>query len=277
MGFLEKLKQIFNIDIKNFKGSLFQINIYNNSNNSTVTNIPNKPNKGGHFIDEDKGVFYLDTASINASQRKFLKDSSKEYVEKGNRLLEYKTSNLFEELYNFKRHKSGSAVIDFFSKIIPEKDLETLEASLFLRSKFQNGENISSLKKDIINRFGERGSNISNLCTAGYFEMFLIPLYNASPESFPKMYEDIVNNSMMALFVNRKTKASDIPIEIEKNIKLSKKYGIKQFHIHGIGEANIKKIKKCIEAQKAFFNFFEKNIYENKTGDIIIVELILAK
>jgi len=43
-----------------------------------------------------------------------------------------------------------------------------------------------------------------------------------------------------------------------------------------MGESNVEKIKKCIEERKKFFDFFEKKIYEDKEGQIIVVELLFS-
>ena len=65
----------------------------------------------------------------------------------------------------------------------------------------------------------------------------------------------------------------DITSQIKNKIEISKKYGIKFIHIHGIGRNNITKIKECIRQQKQFFELFDKNIFERES--ILILELLL--
>ena len=78
----------------------------------------------------------------------------------------------------------------------------------------------------------------------------------------------------MALFVHSSMTPQEIPKEISTKLALCKQYGIKFIHIHGIGKSNIEKIKWGIKEQKDYFDFFEKNIYENKDAYIIVVELL---
>ena len=145
-----------------------------------------------------------------------------------------------------------------------------------MRKKFEKGVSISDLKRDIIMRFGDRGRNISNLCSAGYFEEFLIPLYNSDKENFERIYEDLIANSMLAVFVNSGMDADDIPKELERKILISKKYGFKFIHVHGIGKKNISTIKEFINSKRKDLFNIEKIRYANPKEHILILELIFA-
>ena len=207
---------------------------------------------------------------------KILHDYIHEFPEEKNKLLETETSKLLNNLYKYNKEKKNDQIINFFKPIIPISDLEALDASLYLREIFKNRGNVEKLKKDIIMRFGTRGKNISNLCTAGYFEEFLMPLYNYSKEDFENVYEIIISKSAMAIFVSKDMSQFEIQNEIRKKLDISKQYGIKFIHIHGIGFKNITKIKKCIEENKKLLEFFDKNIYTNRDKNIIIVELLIV-
>ena len=74
--------------------------------------------------------------------------------------------------------------------------------SLFLRSELKRNRNVSGYKNDIREQFGERGANIANLCTAGYFENEFMPLYALSHEEFKEYYELAVKEKARALFVH---------------------------------------------------------------------------
>ena len=145
-----------------------------------------------------------------------------------------------------------------------------------VREKFDNDEPIADLKRGITMRFGDRGRNICNLCTAKYFEEFLIPLFNADKEPFDNIYEDLIKNSMLAVFVNQSMEVDDIPGEIKKKIAISKKYGFNFIHIHGIGQTNIDTIKKFIDSEKINLFNIVKIIYSNPKEHILVVELLFS-
>ena len=151
--------------------------------------------------------------------------------------------------------------------------MEALEASLFLRKKFLENQEVRHLKQDIRIRFGDRGNHIANLCTAGYFENFFMPLYNSSKEDFEKIYEVVVSKSAMAIFVHNQMNDTEIVKKITERLEISKKYGLKFLYIHGIGERNIATIRRCLEENKELFKFYDKDIFEK--NHMIIVELIL--
>jgi len=211
---------------------------------------------------------------LSEEKKKDLANIFKDRVESGGEILEENTHILLEDLYNYQKLKGDDKkVLDFFSQIISKEDLEALEASLYLRRKFIEKHDIRKLKEDIRKRFGDRGNNIANICSAGYFEKFLMPLFNSSEEDFKKVYDVIISKSAMAIFVHSLMEENEITDELKRKISLSKQYGLDFIHVHGIGEKNIKTIKNWITENKEPLNFVNKNIFE-KEG-IIIVELLL--
>lgn len=261
MGWLDELKALVNIEIN----APF-INITKNSDNS---------NPGEEYIyDEEKGKIDVLYDNLSPDKKDKIKLILKKNVEEGNKLLELKSSGLLKELTEFQRNKgTDQKVLDFFEDIIPEEDMEALESSLYLRRKFLQRKDVKNLKDDLRSRFGDRGANIANLCTAGYFENFLMPLFNSSKVDFKNIYDVVVSKSAIAIFVHNQMNDTVIAREIKFKLQISKKYGIKFLHIHGIGEQNITTIKKCIRENKEIFDFYDKEIFED--NGIIIVELIL--
>ncbi|MEK7513870.1 MAG: hypothetical protein AAB580_03185, partial [Patescibacteria group bacterium] len=102
-------------------------------------------------------------------------------------------------------------------------------------------------------------------------EMSKLPKF--TPESFLKVYEEIVLNYPFALFVHHEMSGKDIEESISKKIDLMRKYGISEFNIHGIGGENVEKIKKVIENLK-IKGRLKKSVKEE--GNIIVVKLILS-
>lgn len=264
MSFLEKLKNLFKVDI-NINSPLVLIN----SNNKSHTNNDNR----ALYYDPQSKRNYLDFSKIKKDDAA-IKEAVYDYLSSGQELLELETAELLYQLYDYQK-TSDRKIIDFFRNIISPADLEALDASLFLRTAFlrrESHERRAKLKYDIQLSFGERGKNISNLCTAGYFENFLIPLYNSSQDKFNELYELIVKNSVLAVFVHQSMSKEEINSEVERKIAMSIKYGLKFVHIHGIGQSNVNRIKEYLENSPNSLSY-EKKFFEK--DNILIVELLI--
>lgn len=270
LTFLDKLKEFVKVEL-NWNAPLIDNRKVIIVNDSYKQNSENKKSTSLIRSDENDNLF-LDISKLNNEQKEKLKLIVPEYLQEGSKLLQLETANLLENLYSYNRNNTDKQILEFFKCIVPPNDLEALEASLYLRHVFHKHENVSDLKRNIRETFGLRGNNIANLCTAGYFEEFLIPLYNSSKERFTELYELIVSKSIIAVFVHQGININEIPNEINEKIQISKKYGIGFIHIHGIGERNIMTIKECISKNESF-NYFEKKVFEK--DNILIIELLL--
>ncbi len=261
---LDKLKNFIEVklNIKNVKITLVNIRIVRDENKAVVVH------------DKNKQLYDINVAKLDKKEYAEIEKFSRQYVGADKMLLEDKSCTLLNELYKFKEYHNSTLV--FFKHIIPKSDYIALESSLFVREKFDNDEPIADLKRGITMRFGDRGRNICNLCTAKYFEEFLIPLFNADKEPFDNIYEDLIKNSMLAVFVNQSMEVDDIPGEIKKKIAISKKYGFNFIHIHGIGQTNIDTIKKFIDSEKINLFNIVKIIYSNPKEHILVVELLFS-
>ncbi len=266
----ERLKAHLKID--KVELNLIKVNITSsNCNNKTaITN----DNKISYLIDKGDGIFNLLWDKIPPEEKKEIKQIVQSSIlEGGSKLLMNETSELLDNLYQYNQNNiDDKQILNFFKTNIPINDLEALESALFLRSKFRKKEDIKKLKADIRGRFGDRGNNICNLCTAGYFEEFLIPLFNSSKDRFDELYELIITNFLLAIFVHQGMEQDEVKIEIDRKINASKKYGIKFVHIHGIGERNITKIRECVTDNEST-EYLVKEIY--KKDNILIIELLL--
>ena len=60
--------------------------------------------------------------------------------------------------------------LEFFSGILSPKDLNLLRTCLYLKTRHDRGLPILEMKMSIARRFGERGTNMANLCARNYFE-----------------------------------------------------------------------------------------------------------
>lgn len=145
---------------------------------------------------------------------------------------------------------------------IPDSDLSILRAAFYLRAQHSAGKHVDLLKQDIIDTYGKRGANIANLCSAGYFESHITPMYeelsnrpNFTRQTFIDTYNKVVDDAPFALFVSRQHDKDKLAEEIASKISLNKKYGIHQLNIHAIGKDNIKKIQDAITNEAAAEQF----------------------
>jgi len=168
-------------------------------------------------------------------------------------------------------------ILEYFRDKIPNGDLSILKASLYLRSLLKGGKDTGVVKQGIVQNYGRRGANISNLVTGGYFESWFKPLYeemiktsNFSIEKFQSAYNEVVVNLPFTLFVNSSMSGDVVKEKIKEKLETAEKYGIVSLNIHGIGERNVKIIRSALEKIPET-NHFEREIEEK--GEIIVIRL----
>lgn len=147
----------------------------------------------------------------------------------------------------------------FIQKNLPLRDRSIWYSALILREQFSKGnkDEVNRLKTEMSISNPERGGNIANLCSAGYLESHIIPLHKylvvekCNESLFFKIYETIVAEFPFTVFVSSERTPKDIKSEVETKIELVRKYGWERVSVHGIGEANVKKIMEiAMELQK---------------------------
>ncbi len=169
-------------------------------------------------------------------------------VEDKNSLVEENAQKQYKELAEVEERKDNQEVIKFYEKKIPSEDVLILRAALYINEKHKKGENIDGMKHSISIKYGKRGRNIVNLCSAGYFHQMIRDLYIHLEEvgmekEFSFYYENIVTELDFAVFVHRNMNISEINSEIKHRIKNS----IDFLDIHALGEENVRKVKESID------------------------------
>lgn len=247
MNFLEKLKNIINFEfpkkVKNVRFLSFE-------------------NKSKKFEYHDNKVLNINIRTLDEKTLPKIKELLKSFKEEGGILLEDKTKQIYEDVSSVNKNKENEHFLDFFKGILPVQDIEILRASLIIRSLYIKKQNIGYLKEGLIMRYGERGNNISNLCTAGYFEEIIKPLYehmyvenDFSLDQFLNRYEIIVTQYPFAVFVGKSMSYEELTKEVFNKMIVGKKYGSTFVNVHGIGKRNVELINKLIEKNKKKFNF----------------------
>ncbi|MFA5157864.1 MAG: hypothetical protein WC451_01560 [Patescibacteria group bacterium] len=175
------------------------------------------------------------------------------------------------------------SIVGFFRNRLPQVDLNLLETALYLRKVYKSGdrERCKLLKTQIISRYGTRGANLSNLCTAGYLENSIIPLFKEldkekwlEPEKFRSIFYDLIDSYPTAVFVYQGMTDDDINNKIFKKIRENVEFGLLYLTIHGIGKDNIKTVKRVL--QRITSESLGKLINEEILGDSIKARVELS-
>lgn len=262
MSLIDSLLKIFpelkKVNLKNIVKIHFGINI---GNKIKITN----------------NTYKFDYHALPEEQQKSLLKTLPEEINKDNDLLEEKFEEKTQDYKNVISESSNREILIYFNDKLPPSDLPILKASLYLKYLLESGKETGNIKQDITMRYGRRGNNISNLCSANYFQTWIKPLYEEmkkssefSKEKFYIAYNEIVENSPFALFVNKYMNKEEVKKEIKLKIEQMRKYGVENLNIHGIGEKNIECIRNAI-VELADIKIFEKRIEEE--GNIIVVRL----
>ena len=93
-------------------------------------------------------------------------------------ILKAKTEEVLASYREYSEDNKYTYILEFFAGILSPADYSALKMSLYIRHQMDIHKDVGKLKADIRARFADRGANIANLCTAGYFEKYFIPLYN---------------------------------------------------------------------------------------------------
>lgn len=243
MNLLDKLLKLFNILPKLKKIG----NIHILSNNDV----------GKVVVNDNKKVvnITINVGKLNARDIPKLQSILRPLVLDNEELLiEDNANKTLEDFKQIDGQSENRDLLEYFKGKLPAKDIEILRASLYLKNVYERGEAVSHLKQDIMNRYGDRGKNISNLCSAGYFTSQIRPLYEEmyaqpsfSPENFLKVYEIIITESPYAVFINNRMSEENVKEGVFNKINIGKKYGIKYLNIHGIGKDNVEKISNLLK------------------------------
>lgn len=245
MDLLDKLSKIISIDFSKLKKLVNHIHILSDNQHEKVTVNDNKK-----VVNITINIGKLESKNIPQ-----LQSVLKGLVTKNDALLiEDGANKTLKDFKGVDSQAENRQFLEYFKGKIPARDIEILRASLYLKSVYERGGNVSQLKQDIMNRYGDRGKNISNLCSAGYFTSQIKPLYaemysqpNFSAEEFLKIYEIIITESPYAVFINARMSEIDVKKEVLNRMEIGRKYGIKYLNIHGIGKDNADRITNLLK------------------------------
>lgn len=169
-------------------------------------------------------------------------------------LIEDESKQLLHSYKEFRDEPGNAELLEFFKGKVPQSDVTLLESGLYEAHLIATGQldKAQQVKEDIIKRYGQRGKNIINLASAGYYATHIKPLYEALQDqglsdTFLPEYNQIIDEMPFAIFVHSgitKEKALELLYEkAETNIQ----YGVREDTIilNGFGP-NAERIESLI-------------------------------
>lgn len=272
-NWLDKLKNFveasFHIDLSHFTLINIQIGEINKAKKGDIKPV---------MLDEKSQTLQIDISRLSKDELREFKKITNSYIAEGNYLLEEDSANLLDKLYSFNKKSDYKKHLSFFKNIIPNDDFKALESSYFMRMEHESNVDpvlVSNHKREIRNRFGQRGGHIANLCTAGYFEELLIPIYNYEPDTFQSWYKLVVDQGALTLFIHSGMKNDEIVSTLKNKTELAKRYGLNHFYVHSKGVRNIKAIRKCLADFEKTYKAIPKVERHIQELNIIVIQFIL--
>lgn len=240
MSLLDKLSSIFHFDFSRLKDA--RIHILSD-------------NKIEKTIIHDNRVVNINVGNVDSQTLPKLQQAIRVAVnQEGKLLLESGAKKTLDDFQKIDSLEKNRKLLEYFRDKVSPTDIAILRASLFLREVHKKGQSVGQLKLDIVNRYGYRGANISNLCTEGYFESLIQPLYEEmvaqkdfTLEKFQTAFEIIVTQFPFAVFISNRMTQNAVKTEVIKKMEINKKYGIRKMNIHGIGASNVEKILSFLQ------------------------------
>jgi len=249
-GFFDHLKSLIHIDLSGLKSA--KVSLFSGNKDGSLVKIDRSDhsvhiqlNVASSQLDDPKKRHQLLSAIHNA------------VLETPNQpILEDYALSVVEDITKTEQDIQNEApqTFEYFEDKIPSADLPILRAALYIRSVHQRGLQVWQMKSDIMERYGTRGANIANLCSAGYFESQLKPMYeelatrpNFSRQLFIDNYNVIVDSAPFAVFIGRSRSVDNLVKEVEQKLQINKKYGIAQMNIHAIGAENVHKLNLLLQ------------------------------
>lgn len=183
--------------------------------------------------------------------------------DKGSTVSRSEAFELRREYYESFTTSGSLELLEFYRGIVPESDLKILRASLFVRELSSKRESVRRQKRDITDRYGDRGRNICNMVNAGYFDTFLRRLYNADSSEFHRIYEIVVTKNPLAVFVSDTNSVHDVVRDIKQSLRTALKHRIADFvNVHAFGADNVLKVEQILNASS--FESFRSEYYARR-------------
>ena len=174
---------------------------------------------------------------ISEETKKFLRE---EFSKNNIQFLFQPSDHEIEDYNKFEKRSPQTNIIEFFKDKISPEDLQCLRTGLYVGELTKTNKNRAVQIKDRASLRGKRTHNIINIASAGYFELYIKPLFENKPiEEARQDYEEIVTFLPEFIFVHNNMSEQDIISELKKKITQKEKYHlqVKQIIISGLGSS----------------------------------------
>lgn len=265
---LSKLKDLVRIEGCSFHFSFINIQLHSNNTSEKFTSL------------NDGKTLGINLEKLTSTEIEDLKHQILQVVDDGVILLEDSSKERIDDIESKEQERDEKELLAFFKGKIPDDDYTAVRASLYLKKRFEEGADkneISDLKTQIIWKYSRRGRNISDLCSSGYFETLIKTIFEEkersgySDEEILSLYNLIVAEGTLTVFVSTDMSPDQVQKEIEGKIRRNKRYGLHVLHIHGIGRSNIETIRTVIDGLKDIYPTIKS--MSEESGNIISVKL----
>lgn len=262
--FIDKLKK-GQIKIFNFEADFSKLTHLIKTDHIILKLFSGNTKTENHLHIDNSKHLTLNIAELSEGDKGKLKNILHELKDEGYTLLEDKSTKRLNDIVIEERTDISKKFLEFFKDKISPQDLEIVRGALYIRALFDKGErNLDVPKADIRQKYGQRGNNIVNLCSAKYFENYLIPYYEHLSKTEVDKQE--ISRKFVSLF---NTLAVELPFtvfvyhdmtteDVVKQITSKFEYGAEFVNIHGIGVHNVSTIKESVEETRKSYG--EENI-----------------
>lgn len=267
MGFLEKLTSLLHIEIDVSQLKELKVKLIGDKNNVGLINVVKTE------VHVNINAKELADPAVKKQVMGLLRA---EVHEESRPVLEANASNIIHEISELSTDKE---LLTYFEGKIPQSDIPILRACLFIKDLHERGEPVEDYLSDVRYRYGQHGANIANLCSAGYFETYIKPMYeelstrpNFEAHMFTENYKLVVDTAPFAVFVSRTDSLAQLQTQIIQKIEFNRLYGLRKINIHGIGRENVQKIEELLQ-MKPLTNLFSNPPTINSPGGVINVTI----
>ena len=273
MSWFDRLTKLLNIKV-DFSSltTLVNVQIINKSNvASRVEQTADPPS------------IVVNISGLNPEQTEQLQKIIREGFDETGNLLLGAARQRIEEYRKVETSERFREEMEYFKDKIPVGDIPMLRVCLYLRECYEkNDPSAPQMKQQICEAYGDRGRNLANLCSAGYLETWLRPLWEelssgldpeAVKEKFQSMYNNNVNELPWTVFVNRTQPENEISKQVLGKLTTNLNYGIRWIKIHGIGAINVGRIRSAIQTVESKYPSLQKSITEENNRISVRLEL----
>ena len=216
---------------------------------------------GNKKVSANREHILLNPDLMNSKEKRDLERVILEAIEEENYIVLQKDYNtIVGKIITHEQLPDVAQKIDFLREALKPDEFPIWRSGVALAKYFNLGDKkiVPKLKQDMVKLYGKRGGNIANICSAGYVENYLFPLYQDlktsnpdNPENVKEKFQEICNliveQSAFAIFVCQYHTSIKLQEEIEERLARNSSYGIHFLNIHAIGDTNIKIVEMVLE------------------------------